>query len=1031
MKLEARSKRLLGLSKSTAKLKELKISPEIHPPLADDPFALLILTIGILGQLAALTVKHEGLEELTGLKTQLVDVAQYFDSLDGSGLIDESSIYLRLLGAAAYYLAEMPGSSSVLAKDIPYDYVLSPHQLEGVMIWILKSDHLHDWYSQADGFFSESSTKLVNSIHAFYEGVGSDEEVNHNIIQLRQIVYGAGSDRDLLFVDVICALVLVKLRNSSRTCLPLYSNLDLEVWESVLARPGFMKELWPAQRLMGDEGLLRGVSAVVQMPTSAGKSRAMELIVRSALLSGRAKLIVIVAPFKALCAEISETFKVAFSSDGVLINDLPDLNQITELDSEFLKFLLGDKYKDKSKGSVLVTTPEKLAYLLRHEDELAPSIDLLLFDEGHQFDTGKRGVTYELLISYLRGAVRSNVQKVMISAVMANAKSIGDWLNFESGIEIQGAKILPTVRAIGFTTWAHASVAGGVQFFDQGMLDANQYFVPGLLDSIQVTEKKGKIKIFPDRLNSREVASYLAVKFCELGGAAIFCGSKVIVRSVCKDLVSIFQSKVDLPLPALAGNTEEIERLHYLASLHMGICDYSKAIAIGVMPHSSNIPSGLRSSIEWALANKKASLVVCTSTLAQGVNLPIRYLFITSTFQAGNAISTRDFQNLMGRAGRSGYYTEGNVIFTDPQIFDNRRSEAGFKKWLKVKKLLSFENAQDCLSSLKGLVEKLPSPGTEIDVMEFVSNPNVWIARAVKLRTEEKDKFRKRDLDLLILEMESRVERLRALESYIITYVGDTPDAKSTDIQDLAKETLAFSLSTEDEQARLLALFVYIFEKMKSLDSAFYKGYGRSLLGIDQLMLVEQWLEKSKFDLGLSESCEDVLNVVWPIVMQLSHGSIGHKIMPENLSLEIALKWISGQSYISALEYLVLSKGHYQAGKQKRKLTIDHVIEFCDKFLGYEAMLYIGGIADILEAKNALEDCVGCLRLLQARLKYGLGTEFEIGLYSSGYPDREVVKMIVAEIQKVHSEKINKELFDNSQHLVASILARMPSYFSR
>jgi hypothetical protein len=49
MKLEARSKRLLGLSKATAKLKELKVSEDIHPPLADDPFALIILTIGILG----------------------------------------------------------------------------------------------------------------------------------------------------------------------------------------------------------------------------------------------------------------------------------------------------------------------------------------------------------------------------------------------------------------------------------------------------------------------------------------------------------------------------------------------------------------------------------------------------------------------------------------------------------------------------------------------------------------------------------------------------------------------------------------------------------------------------------------------------------------------------------------------------------------------------------------------------------------------------------------------------------------------
>ena len=105
MKLEARSKRLLGLSKSTAKLKELKVSADMHPPLADDPFALIVLTIGILGQLATLILKDEDVAELISLKEQLVDVAQYFDSLDGSGLLDKSSIYLRMLGAAAHYLS--------------------------------------------------------------------------------------------------------------------------------------------------------------------------------------------------------------------------------------------------------------------------------------------------------------------------------------------------------------------------------------------------------------------------------------------------------------------------------------------------------------------------------------------------------------------------------------------------------------------------------------------------------------------------------------------------------------------------------------------------------------------------------------------------------------------------------------------------------------------------------------------------------------------------------------------------------------
>ena len=46
---------------------------------------------------------------------------------------------------------------------------------------------------------------------------------------------------------------------------------------------------------------------------------------------------------------------------------------------------------------VLVATPEKFNYVLRHSPEIAEKIKLIIYDEGHQFDNGNRGITYELL----------------------------------------------------------------------------------------------------------------------------------------------------------------------------------------------------------------------------------------------------------------------------------------------------------------------------------------------------------------------------------------------------------------------------------------------------------------------------------------------------------------------------------------------------------------------------------------------------------------------------------------------------------
>jgi hypothetical protein len=1032
MKLEARSKRLLGLSKATAKLVELEVRPDIHPPLADNPVDLLILTIGILGRLSALVARGQEAEEFYALKADLADVAVYFDTLDNSKLLDEIAVYLRVAGSAAYYLADMPGSSAVLAKHIPENFELSPSRLEGVLVWILKSDHRRVWYRLPGSYVDHASTELVSNIYRFYEGTCTDSEVWDSASRLHSVVYESGSDRDLLFSDVISALVKTKLRNSCWTCLPKYSGLTVEAWLPTLTRLEFMKELWPAQRLMGESGILKGMSAVVQMPTSAGKSRAMELIVRSALLSSRAKLIVIVAPFRALCAEISANFKTAFLPDGILVNELPDLNQVTETDTAFLKFLFGDAYKDRSKGIILVSTPEKLAYLFRHEEELSTKIDLLLFDEGHQFDTGKRGVTYELLITYLRTTVSVTTQKVMISAVIANAKSIGDWLNFESGINIQGAKLIPTIRALGFVNWLPEAAEGGLQFYDQHMQETDRYFVPGLLNSVTIPESKGRSRVFPDANNSREIASYLALKFCHLGGAAIFCGTKVIVKSVCRDLVYVINRRILSPLPIETCDVHEISKIHYLAKLHMGACEYTQAIELGVLPHSTNVPAGIRSSVEWALANDKCSLVVCTSTLAQGVNLPIRYLLITSTFQAGNEISNRDFQNLMGRAGRSGYYTEGNVIFTDRKVYDEHWSRSGLARWSKVQRLVDSQYAEHCLSSLKGLIDALPSPGQNIDPLDFLTRSETWIDSANELSKRATDKYLKRDIEALLYEMRSRVERFRALESYIITSIGDGQTSGTPDIEQLATSTLAFSLSSQVEKQAIINVFIMAFNKVMQLDPQMFKAYGRSLLGVDQLVLIEDWLLKNSFDVGFADSTSDMLSAIWPLILLLCPRSAAHKYAPEDLATKMALAWITGTSYADILAIAKDAKGYYKAGKQKRTITIDHIIEFTDKLLGYETMLLVGGIADILEAKSQMSsESFVLLRQLQGSLKYGLETTLEISLYTGGYPDREIVKSIYQELQKVNPDReLNWKDVVDGKAIIDKVLVNFPSVFT-
>lgn len=63
------------------------------------------------------------------------------------------------------------------------------------------------------------------------------------------------------------------------------------------------------------------------MPTSAGKTRATELIIRSAFLSQRANLAVIVAPYRSLCHDIRGDLVTAINGEDIRLDEASDSYQ--------------------------------------------------------------------------------------------------------------------------------------------------------------------------------------------------------------------------------------------------------------------------------------------------------------------------------------------------------------------------------------------------------------------------------------------------------------------------------------------------------------------------------------------------------------------------------------------------------------------------------------------------------------------------------------------------------------------------------
>ena len=93
--------------------------------------------------------------------------------------------------------------------------------------------------------------------------------------------------------------------------------------------------------------------------------------------------------------------------------------------------------------------------------------------------------------------------------------------------------------------------------------------------------------------------------------------------------------------------------------------------------HHGQMPALLARRLKVAIDNRKVRVIIATSTLSEGVNLPVNTILIPSVFRGKEHISAAEFANLIGRAGRPGVTTEGSALVVLPQQQYKRHQARG------------------------------------------------------------------------------------------------------------------------------------------------------------------------------------------------------------------------------------------------------------------------------------------------------------------------------------------------------------------
>lgn len=369
-------------------------------------------------------------------------------------------------------------------------------------------------------------------------------------------------------------------------------------------------------------------------PTASGKTFLVLQWLVDQLYTKNTQVAVYLAPTRALVSEIETNLRVL----------LEDIEQI-----DVSSLPLRDKYEAARAGGpriVLVFTQERL-HLLANILADKFSVDLLIVDEAHKIGDNQRGVILQDAIERLTRA-NPKLKAVFISPATQNPEEL--LADAPNGVK----KVAVDTDAT--TVLQNLIVARQVPRKSKlWALNLRQHGLELPLGTLQLASTPAGLK---KRL------AFIAAAVGERGGTLVYANGAGEAEEVA-ELISQL-------LPDLDCVDVELSQLAELArkGVHQ---DFRLAplVELGVAFHYGNMPALLRLEIERLFRIGKLRVLVCTSTLIEGVNLSCRTIVVRGPRKGkGHPMEPHDFWNLAGRAGRWGDEFQGNIICIDPENTD-------------------------------------------------------------------------------------------------------------------------------------------------------------------------------------------------------------------------------------------------------------------------------------------------------------------------------------------------------------------------
>ena len=990
----SKSEYMLKYQKAKAKLFEYNVPKENYPNFRLNYRDLAFPTILCISQFSEAVIDGD-LEKVAIIKKSLYYCSEFYDAAMKSREQIQHDLDFLLTGAIAYFFEEKYGSAMVLISET-HNYNI-PIDMRGILVEIFNITFWGKTYAGIDDLVIKEYKKYVK---------GSDSENVLKLVKEKcELSYKNNEEVDAFFAEALYAIIKLCIKNSASLLLPAYSGVSNIKWESYFQKKTSIKMLWPAQKLIGEKGLLKGKNSIVQLPTGVGKTKSIELIIRSMFLSERGENALIVAPLRALCNEITDDMRKSFQGEAT-INLFSDL-----LELDFL-----DIFSKENEKRIFICTPEKLQFIFHHQPEVIGYINLFVFDEGHMFDDMNRGAMYELLISDIKRHLTQQQQLVILSAVLSNADKILEWIMGDKGVLAFDKNIKSTSKAVGFI-----SSENTIHYFSDSF-NEEDFYIPEVVKSIKLESirKNAKPKFFPEK-KANDIALYYTNLLCKNGGVAIYMSQRRFVSTILGRLVEVKSKGFNFENVIENSNQQELHKLSHLIKEYYGDDSiYYAAANIGILPHYSSLPNGLRNSVEYAFRKREIVAVVCTSTLAQGVNIPIKYLIMTSLRSAKDIMSTRNFQNLMGRTARAGVYTEGSVLISDPRLFDERKSGKGYYTWKDTTELFDSKNSEACGSAILRIVQDFHIDYETIvygeTVCDFIAehineewDETIKVALYKFLTTENKDtKLNRQNISNRISEYKKIVSTIENGICYgVFCRMGEEKrlvEIIHEETENIYNDSLAFFISTDEEKILLKKIF-YALEERIVKNSTIITKVSKAMVDIDFAQKILDIINKKNLN-TVNYNSDELLAFVLELFNSIHTDNV--------LGFELCKSWVDGDSY--------------KTMEDEFELNILTIEKMCGQNISFELSFLIGNVIDYLDSESVN---IETLQLLQKQVKYGVRTDTEISICEKIFNDRIIANIITNELGNTGIKEDNiLECIKYHHEEISNLLEEFPSYFN-